>query len=681
MHRSPSSQPVPWTAATAALLATGAFVLVLLSPYVAVADSPHIASHRDTPRCAACHAPHTAQSPALLVRFSPDATGVAVCLTCHDGSDPSAADVVSGTIDAFALTSGHTLTGGSLGGAHVEACDTCHDTHAAVEDGRMLPARSVNGVVVGSAGRGLCSACHDAANSWFGPGYPATSEPVRDAAGYPVSGTWPGPATYESADNAHRRIPESTATVGPGAAQPREQGDCRYCHASHRGPNAYDSLLSTFTVPTDATLAADRSVGAYADLCFTCHGGDVPPGFETAPVDIERFATSGSASAGHSIVTSGGALPVGSPLPCFECHNPHGSSRGNASLISDELGGSLTTSTGVRAFCFTCHTTADTAAGWDGSGYAPVPAAERVVGIARTAGALHLSARDGHAETDSASCYACHGNSYTDGGRNVHDPATGAAEPAGALAATAATDTVPPVTTAELGHAPSGAVSLVATDTGSGVDLTYFTIDGGSLSVGTEVLTAIEGTHTVQYWSVDLARNTETTNTATFTVDRTAPVTTTDAIASYAGTATVSFVALDGDGGSGVAVTWYRLDGGRETTGSLVATATPGDHTIEFWSVDKSGNMEAVRTRTFTVIGEGESVSLKPFSATPLVVDPEGAPTSAGVPELASRRPTAGSDLLRAPPPASGAGTIAHRPPLGPAGDSGIVREVITVLT
>ena len=43
---------------------------------------------------------------------------------------------------------------------------------------------------------------------------------------------------------------------------------------------------------------------------------------------------------------------------------------------------------------------------------------------------------------------------------------------------------------------------------------------------------------------------------------------------------------------SGTAATYYRLDGGRRRTGSLVGIDTPGLHVVEFWSVDRAGNVE-----------------------------------------------------------------------------------------
>jgi hypothetical protein len=132
-----------------------------------------------------------------------------------------------------------------------------------------------------------------------------------------------------------------------------------------------DSLELTFRPSTTSTVLGDREFGTYAESCFECHGGAVASGFTTAPADIKQYVTydwaNDVANSGHRIQTGGGTLPIGAPLPCYDCHNPHGSSGGNAWLLSDELGGSLDTSsaTGVRRFCFTCHTTADTGEGWN----------------------------------------------------------------------------------------------------------------------------------------------------------------------------------------------------------------------------------------------------------------------------------------------------------------------------
>ncbi len=51
-------------------------------------------------------------------------------------------------------------------------------------------------------------------------------------------------------------------------------------------------------------------------------------------------------------------------------------------------------------------------------------------------------------------------------------------------------------------------VSLEAVDGLSGVDTTYYKVDGGSQQEGTSLTIDTEGVHTLQYWSVDQAGNT-----------------------------------------------------------------------------------------------------------------------------------------------------------------------------
>ena len=94
-------------------------------------------------------------------------------------------------------------------------------------------------------------------------------------------------------------------------------------------------------------------------------------------------------------------------------------------------------------------------------------------------------------------------------------------------------------------------------------------------------------------------------NFALATPDVTPPTTTSDAQASYPGAATIHLVGTDGVG-SGVAATYYRLDSGAQQAGTLVNVAAPAsdtaNHTLEFWSVDASGNVEAPhKTASFTV--------------------------------------------------------------------------------
>jgi len=460
-------------------LLTGSLLAASAVPS-AFAASPHVSATATSSSCRACHRVHNAPANSTILGAADESGSItSSCLACHDGSNADASNVVDGSSDSFGQPSGHTLDANSPGTADVNGCATCHYAHGASSVERRIPAKQINGVAVSSAGNQTCSACHATNADWFGPGYPAMSDPTRDATGYPVAGTWPGKASYESTSNAHRLIPESTRTVGVSEPIRREQGDCTYCHGAHGGTNEYDGLKATYTVPTQATLASDTADGSYAALCFTCHGGDRPAGFATTPIDIKSFATAGG-SGGHSIVTSGGTLPVGSPLPCFECHNPHGSTRQNSSLLSDERGASLATTNAadVRAFCFTCHTTSDGAAGWDSetATYTAVPGSAKVVGISRHAGALRLPAIAAHEQATPASCYKCHGNSYAAGGSNVHDP--GEAQPANfgsnlassADGGTVTSDTAVATATAEASASADATISIPTSPTAPATD-------------------------------------------------------------------------------------------------------------------------------------------------------------------------------------------------------------------
>ncbi len=81
--------------------------------------------------------------------------------------------------------------------------------------------------------------------------------------------------------------------------------------------------------------------------------------------------------------------------------------------------------------------------------------------------------------------------------------------------------------------------------------------------------------------------------------DTTAPVTSSNAVANYVSNATITLTATDA--GSGVAATYYKLDGGAQVSGKSISVSALGSHTIEFWSVDVAGNIEVHKTASFTV--------------------------------------------------------------------------------
>jgi hypothetical protein len=177
-------------------------------------------------------------------------------------------------------------------------------------------------------------------------------------------------------------------------------------------------------------------------------------------------------------------------------------------------------------------------------------------------------------------------------------------------------DTVAPVTTSNAGTAYTGtaSIALTAADNagGSGVAHTYYILDAGAQLEGTAITVTTPGAHTLTFWSVDTAGNVELQKTAAFTVtalDLTAPVTTSNAVASYISTAAITFAATDA-GGSGVAHTYYKLDGGVQIESLSVVTSVLGTHTVEFWSVDGAGNTETPhKTATFSVVAPADKTA------------------------------------------------------------------------
>lgn len=98
-------------------------------------------------------------------------------------------------------------------------------------------------------------------------------------------------------------------------------------------------------------------------------------------------------------------------------------------------------------------------------------------------------------------------------------------------------DTIPPSTAATVSasRVESAVVTFMATDAGSPVSATYYSIDGKPAAAGTSCLVTGFGAHTVSYWSVDSEGNVETPRSLSVTVLRAA------VIASTRSASTVSY--------------------------------------------------------------------------------------------------------------------------------------------
>ena len=116
-----------------------------------------------------------------------------------------------------------------------------------------------------------------------------------------------------------------------------------------------------------------------------------------------------------------------------------------------------------------------------------------------------------------------------------------------------------------------------------------------------------QGHHTVTYWSVDGAGNTESAKTGYVNIDTTAPTVGSDADAAWHTTDVTVHLSATDAGGSGVAATQYREHGTSDWLAAsgnqfvVPATSTQGPHTYDIRSLDAAGNASATGSCTVKI--------------------------------------------------------------------------------
>ncbi len=320
-------------------------------------------------------------------------------------------------------------------------CSQCHDQHSLITGESPYPvalfAENSNTMCYTQGGTGPC---HQSMPN----NYPAT-ETSRIPEGFPEAGyfeyngggqkiwgaefrdRWPGAIVFDNPGmvgglgffSPHRNDPEMPRKDFTGV------GSCLNCHNAHGSENPFDMLVSSY-----------RGIGGFDEptyptryqLCFDCHSAYGPVGMEISGRSIQDYydTSMNGDHAGHQIrmnsqiaISWPSHIREGDKLPCYDCHNPHGSwgyngEGPNAFLISDERPGwsnlidTKRDPAQNRKFCLGCHIPAD-----------GVPGSQTVEGIVMNT----LSDRGPHRAFNLQGCFECHGADYSSPtSNNVHNP-------------------------------------------------------------------------------------------------------------------------------------------------------------------------------------------------------------------------------------------------------------------
>ncbi len=323
------------------------------------------------------------------------------------------------------------------------SCVQCHDTHA-MESGAVTGVEPVlfraneNGLCFDTSGVGGChnepAVNYPLLDTEFMPefspypGYPEANAGGDYTYGVEMRGRWPGSSVYENSGQYLGRD-FSPHYIDSDMPQQDSQGAgmCLNCHSPHDTDNPFDQLTAMYT-----------NIGGHADfgtppnqqLCFDCHGPDGPAGMNgSGRLIADYFDESvNPGTAGHQIRRNSeialswpASVQVGDKLPCYLCHNPHGS-RGasgaspNTFVLNDARPGwdGILDPTGSaldsRAVCFGCHIPSD-----------GVPGSRVVMGIVMNT----IPSKGAHKTSAAQNCAKTHGDLYdTPTSINIHNITT-----------------------------------------------------------------------------------------------------------------------------------------------------------------------------------------------------------------------------------------------------------------
>jgi len=587
----------------------------------------HVVARDDS--CNACHAG------ASLTAVHPFD-----CAGCHESTDPKVLLAITGSdkrcaschpVEHAAAASSHTSTQTDCSGAGCHAIADLASLHASatvtVESGTKTGCRVCHQSPTKQPTTSDCKVCHSQ--------YHAQAEAKH------LSPTTSG-CFGAGCHDASKSLPTVHAIyAGPGTVNPGYASSCALCHANpsvniatagarcttachsgttHSGLNAGHTPTSA---SADCTTCHDSGItgihGADSDLtkCATCHANPAN-GTKTADCtgchaphpDVDH-TVSGSCIIAGCHVSDAKTIHANGPkcaachapgvTPTFTCRACHSTPHPEANHGSADVCGSCHSTGNLMSVhndnCATCHPTPAS-----GMTYVTCSQTGCHVGVhADVAG--HNS---GHGDGDD--CWSCHPG---DGGGcdSCHTPSY---------------ERAAPVTTSDVraSYTTLALIRLFPVDQGewgwaSGIRSTHYRVDGSAVQTGTTIL--VNGpasgtqTHTVEFWSTDLAHNTETHHVAYFRVTAGPP----DAIpptgtmsvnsgATYANSVAVTVNSAVTDGETGIA--GMRVDPGTGVFGSwtdyvpaypITLAATNGTKTVRAEYKDAGGNILA---RTDSII-------------------------------------------------------------------------------
>ena len=163
-------------------------------------------------------------------------------------------------------------------------------------------------------------------------------------------------------------------------------------------------------------------------------------------------------------------------------------------------------------------------------------------------------------------------------------------------------------------------MTLTAGDgAGSGVAITRYTVDGGAAQTYTGTFTvSTPGSHAVTYYSQDAVGNVEPTHTGYVNIDTTLPVVADDADSAWHRSAVTVHLTPADNGGSGVAGTQYRAQGGGawlDAAGNAFVVPAPADgsgdgaRVYQYRALDGAGNVSATHSCTIWIDTQAPSTT------------------------------------------------------------------------